>query len=321
MGAVSSPRLALSVADAGGVGTVTALNMDAARLARQLDDMTPRTRGVLSVNFLTEDVDERAVRVAAEGVRLVDFFWLDPRPRLVELVHGAGALVGWQVGSVEEASAAEDAGCDVVTVQGVEAGGHIRGRMPLMALLGAVLQVVRIPVLAAGGIADGPTFAAVLADSSRQRSRARTRPTSRRSSMRQGSRRSSAMPSPSVHCARPAGVPGCCAAPSTGWQRGARTSSGRRRWAVPRFRCRADRACPRPPRSRGTSMPWRSTPERVSAWWRTSDPRPMSSPTWSRTRSVPLLTSLVGEAPGVAGEALHPDLVGDLPSLRSLHGR
>ena len=164
MGAVSSPRLALAVADAGGVGTITALNMDADQLARRLDDMTPRTRGVLSVNFLTEDLDERAVAVAAERVRLVDFFWLAPRPRLVDLVHRAGALAGWQVGSVDEATAAEDAGCDVVTVQGVEAGGHIRGRTPIMELLPAVLEVVRVSVLAAGGIADGRAFAAALAE-------------------------------------------------------------------------------------------------------------------------------------------------------------
>lgn len=164
MGAVSSPRLALAVADAGGVGTITALNMDTTQLTRRLEGMTPRTRGVLSVNFLTEDLDERAVGVAAERVRLVDFFWLDPRPRLVDLVHRAGALAGWQVGSVEEASAAEDAGCDVVTVQGDEAGGHIRGWMPLVDLLPAVLEVVRIPVLAAGGISDGRAFAAVLAE-------------------------------------------------------------------------------------------------------------------------------------------------------------
>lgn len=164
MGGVSSPRLAVAVADAGGVGTITALNMDAAQVTRQLDDMTSRTRGALSVNFLTEDVDERAVGAAAERVRLVDFFWLDPRPRLVELVHRAGALAGWQVGSVEEALAAEQAGCDVVAVQGVEAGGHIRGRLPLVTLLPAVLQAVSIPVLAAGGISDGRAFAAVMAD-------------------------------------------------------------------------------------------------------------------------------------------------------------
>lgn len=163
MGPVSSPNLAVAVADAGGVGTLPAFGMSAEALARRLDAMNARTHGVLSANFLTDDVDEQAVVAAAERVRLVDFFWLDPRPRLVELVHRAGALAGWQVGSVEEALAAADAGCDVVTVQGIEAGGHVRGRMPLLPLLRQVLDVARIPVLAAGGITYGPAFAAVLA--------------------------------------------------------------------------------------------------------------------------------------------------------------
>jgi nitronate monooxygenase len=154
----------MAVADAGAVGTITALTMGAEQLARRLDDMVRGTQGILSVNFLTEDIDEEAVETAAERVRLVDFFWLDPRPHLVELVHRAGALAGWQVGSVEEARAAEDVGCDVVTVQGTEAGGHVRGRMPLRPLLRAVLDVVRIPVLAAGGIADGRAVAAVLSE-------------------------------------------------------------------------------------------------------------------------------------------------------------
>ena len=64
---------------------------------------------------------------------------------------------------VAEARAAEDAGCDVVTVQGVEAGGHVRGATPLRRLLPEVLDAVDVPVLAAGGIADGRSFAEVVA--------------------------------------------------------------------------------------------------------------------------------------------------------------
>jgi nitronate monooxygenase len=164
MGGVSSPRLVTAVADAGGVGTITALNMGAEQVAGHLDDLARATRGVVAVNFITENVDEQVVAAAAERVRLVDFFWLDPRPALVDVVHRAGALAGWQVGSTEEASAAEDVGCDVVTVQGLEAGGHIRGRTPLLPLLRAALEAVSIPVVAAGGITDGKRFAEVLAE-------------------------------------------------------------------------------------------------------------------------------------------------------------
>ncbi len=163
MGAVSSPDLAVAVADAGGVGTVSALGVPADAFLRRVDDMRRRTGGVLSVNVLLEDTDEDVVVAAAERVRVVDFFWFEPSPRLVELVHRAGALAGWQIGSVEEARAAADAGCDLVTAQGREAGGHVRGNRPLLPLLREVLDAVPIPVLAAGGIADAGAVAAVLA--------------------------------------------------------------------------------------------------------------------------------------------------------------
>ena len=163
MGAISSPDLAVAVADAGGVGTVAALGLSREALVQRLDDVCLHTSGVLSANFAGEDVDEEAVAAVAERVRFVDFFWSDPSPRRVDLAHGAGALAGWQVGSVDEARAAEDAGCDVVTVQGVEAGGHVRGSSPLLPLLREVLDAVDVPVLAAGGIADGRSFDEVMA--------------------------------------------------------------------------------------------------------------------------------------------------------------
>ncbi|MGY1722234.1 NAD(P)H-dependent flavin oxidoreductase [Blastococcus sp. SYSU DS0533] len=163
MGAVSSPDLAVAVADAGAVGTLCALGVPGETFVRRLDDMRQRTSGVLSANILLEDTDEELIVAAAERVRVVDFFWFDPSPRLVELVHRAGALAGWQVGSAEEARAAADAGCDLVAAQGREAGGHVRGDQPLLPLLREVLDAVPIPVLAAGGIADARTFAAVMA--------------------------------------------------------------------------------------------------------------------------------------------------------------
>ncbi|MGY1680597.1 NAD(P)H-dependent flavin oxidoreductase [Geodermatophilus sp. SYSU D01176] len=163
MGTISSPDLTVAVADAGGVGTASALGLPPELLLRRLEDVRRRTSGVLSANFTSEDVDEQVLVAAAERVRLVDFFWAEPSPRRVELVHRSGALAGWQVGSLAEARAAVDAGCDVVTVQGVEAGGHVRGATPLRRLLDEVLGAVDVPVLAAGGITDGRAFAEVVA--------------------------------------------------------------------------------------------------------------------------------------------------------------
>jgi hypothetical protein len=96
-------------------------------------------------------------------VRVVDFFWSEPRPDLVDIAHRGGALVNWQVGSVAEARAAVRAGADMVCAQGVEAGGHCRGDSPLLVLLCQVLDAVDVPVLAAGGIGDARGVAAALA--------------------------------------------------------------------------------------------------------------------------------------------------------------
>jgi len=79
------------------------------------------------------------------------------------VAHDAGALVAWQVGSVREARAAADAGCDVVVAQGVEAGGHVRGEVGVLPLLELVLDAVDVPVVAAGGLGSARSVAAVLA--------------------------------------------------------------------------------------------------------------------------------------------------------------
>ena len=120
------------------------------------------------VNFIVapqvlRHLDLRCVDIAARVARVVEFFYGEPDRALVEMAHGGGALVSWQVGSKKEAVAAADAGCDVIVVQGVEAGGHVRGTIDMMALLGEVIKLVDVPVLAAGGIGTGRAMAAALA--------------------------------------------------------------------------------------------------------------------------------------------------------------
>jgi nitronate monooxygenase len=87
------------------------------------------------------------------------FFWGDPAP-YVEPAHDAGMKLLIQVGSVDEAEAAAEAGVDAVIVQGVEAGGHVRGTNSIWELLpAAVARVAPLPVLASGGIGDGAGLA------------------------------------------------------------------------------------------------------------------------------------------------------------------
>jgi len=163
MPGIATLDLVAAVADAGGVGMLPAplLSPDAMRDA--LDRLARATRGVFGVSFLVPFLEPACVEVAARGARLVEFFYGDPDPALVKEVHGHGALAGWQVGSLEEAAAAEGAGCDYLVAQGTEAGGHVRGATSLLPLLARVLDAARVPVLAAGGIATARELAAVLA--------------------------------------------------------------------------------------------------------------------------------------------------------------
>ncbi len=163
MGSILSPELAAAVSNAGALGQVTLAGVDAEEATRRLDRLSSLTSRPFGVNQLIPYLDIEIVELAARKARVVDFFWGDPDPKLVRLVHDAGALASWQVGSTAEAIAAEAAGCDFIIAQGFEAGGHIRGTLGLLPLLSSVLDVVSVPVLAAGGIGSGRSIAAVLA--------------------------------------------------------------------------------------------------------------------------------------------------------------
>ncbi len=163
MPGVVTPTLVSAVAEAGGVGMLATPLMSSELLEQVLDDVTARTSGVFGVNFLVPFLDPECVAVAARKSRLVEFFYGEPSSELVERVHALGALASWQVGSLAEAVAAEHAGCDLVVAQGTEAGGHVRGQTSLVPLLSQILDVLNVPVVAAGGIATGRDLAAVLA--------------------------------------------------------------------------------------------------------------------------------------------------------------
>src|SRR5207245_4743834 len=94
------------------------------------------------VNFLMPFFDRAVLDTVAPRVPLVEWYWSQPDPVLVGVAHDAGALAAWQVGSVDEALAGVDAGCDVIVAQGIEAGGHVRGPIGLLPLLDGVLAAV-----------------------------------------------------------------------------------------------------------------------------------------------------------------------------------
>ncbi len=149
MGGVGTTELASAVASAGGLGMVPA--------------GTQPAEGACGVNFLMPFAPSlEDIAASARHGRVVEFFYADPRADVVTAAHRAGAVVGWQVGSAAEAVAAEKAGCDYVVAQGIEAGGHVRGNQSLDDLLAQVRLSVRIPIVAAGGIATAERTAAVV---------------------------------------------------------------------------------------------------------------------------------------------------------------
>ncbi|MGH2392337.1 MAG: NAD(P)H-dependent flavin oxidoreductase [Candidatus Limnocylindria bacterium] len=146
-GGLSGHELASAVSEAGGLGTVTAGS--AAGIERELLAARERTERPIAVNLLLPFARRNWFEAAA-GADAVVTFWGAPKRRTPGIwVH--------QCGSVGEARAAHRAGADAVIVQGVEAGGHVRGTVPALELLQLVRRQLPpgYPLLLAGGIADG----------------------------------------------------------------------------------------------------------------------------------------------------------------------
>ena len=160
---MASPELAFAVAEAGGLGMMSGIMMPPQDLEKILMKAKAHVVGQIGVNFLIPFLeDESVVDVAAENARVVDFFFGEPDPNLIKKVHDGGALAGWQVGSVKEALVAEDSGCDFVILQGIEAGGHVRGTRGLLTMMADVLDALTCPIVAAGGIATPRAVAIAL---------------------------------------------------------------------------------------------------------------------------------------------------------------
>jgi NAD(P)H-dependent flavin oxidoreductase YrpB (nitropropane dioxygenase family) len=161
-GGTGTPELAAAVSEAGGLGMIS--STFPLPLIEQLSWVQARTDEPVGVGFFAFDLPRmtKQLELAAATVRVVDVFWGDPDPVVVRRIHAGGALAFWQVGSLDEALTAADAGCDVVVAQGVEAGGHVRGTTPLLTLLAQVVPAIDVPVVAAGGIATGAALAAAL---------------------------------------------------------------------------------------------------------------------------------------------------------------
>jgi nitronate monooxygenase len=145
---VATPRLVAAVSDAGALGMMAVGRSSLEVSNAQLDEIDALTSNVFGAGFIVPYLTPPAFEAVTARVGIYEFFYGWPDPELVL----PGKIVGWQVGTVDEAKAAVDAGCQYIIAQGVEAGGHVRGTVPLAQLIPAVRAAVDVPLVAAGGI-------------------------------------------------------------------------------------------------------------------------------------------------------------------------
>ena len=157
---VSEGRLAAAVAEAGGVGLIAAGNAPAEYVEEQIKLARSLTDGVFGVNvmLMSPTADDVAQLCADEKLKVVTTGAGNPG-KYMEMWKSAGDKVVPVVPGVALAKRMERAGADAVIAEGTESGGHI-GENTTMCLVPQVVDAVEIPVLAAGGIADGRGIAA-----------------------------------------------------------------------------------------------------------------------------------------------------------------
>ena len=157
---VSESNLAAAVSNAGGLGIIAGANAPASHIReeiRKTKKLTDKPFG-LNIMLLSDNADELADIAIEEGVKVITTGAGNPG-KYIEKWKNAGIIVIPVVASVALAKRMERSGVDAVIAEGCESGGHV-GKLTTMVLLPQVCDAVNIPVIGAGGIADGRGIAA-----------------------------------------------------------------------------------------------------------------------------------------------------------------
>ena len=163
MAHVAREPLVSAVSNAGGLGIIGAGGMSPEELDRQIAEVRRRTKKPFGVNLMLMDpkVPELVEVVLSAQVPMVTTGAGNPA-KYMDSLKGAGVKVFPVVPAVALAQRMEKLGADGVIAEGTESGGHV-GTETTMALVPQVVDAVKVPVVAAGGIADGRGMAAALA--------------------------------------------------------------------------------------------------------------------------------------------------------------
>jgi NAD(P)H-dependent flavin oxidoreductase YrpB (nitropropane dioxygenase family) len=170
MAMLAGPELVAAISEAGGLGVLGTGPLPPALLRRQIEQIRERTLLPFGVNLIVADTQFGPASTPAhidvciaERVSPIVFFWELPPAEWLARLHSAGIKVWATVSSVAEAREAAARGYDALMVQGSEAGGHVRATQSLLTLVPSVRDAIGdLPLIAAGGIADGRGAAAAL---------------------------------------------------------------------------------------------------------------------------------------------------------------